>query len=240
MFLRSPLFSATHEPIEVDRLELATLGEVEIAVTGVLFSQKDLDYLAELLHLQRLQPLSQPIEFKASSLLKSLRVGVGNYQYSELKDAIARLDANKVEIRIKKQSVFEGSFIEKFQRDDNSKEYSVLLNPQLLNLFNDGYTRIDVAQRHALRKHMLAKALHGMYSSHATPFPFKVTTIRDLTGSTTKDLSKFRQQLRNALAALKDDVKAISAFTIDSRDLVNVTRVSTPSQQRHMERKRVK
>jgi len=237
--LRSALFSVMKERPAVTRELLATVENVEIIFTGIRLNQKDLDYFQELLHLQRLQPLGQPIRFTASSLLKSMGLGTGKAQYDELKDVIARLGANKTEVRVNKRNVFGRSLIEKFDRDEETQEYLVLLNPLLLNMFDEGYTQVDGAHRQALGKNMLAKALHGLYSTHASPYPVKVDTIRQLTGSNTKDLSKFRQQLRAALTALQD-VGAVQSWEIDKRDLVHVTRVPTLSQQRHLAKKRLK
>lgn len=237
--LRSALFSVMKERPAVTRELLATVENVEIIFTGIRLNQKDLDYFQELLHLQRLQPLGVPFKFTASALLKSMGLGTGKAQYDELKDIIARLGANKTEVRVNKRNVFGRSLIEKFDRDEETQEYVVLLSPLLLNMFEEGYTQLDSNQRHALGKNMLAKALHGLYSTHASPYPVKVDTIRKLTGSNTKDLSKFRQQLRAALTALQE-VGAVLEWEIDKRDLVHVTRVPTLSQQRHLAKKRLK
>lgn len=237
--LRSALFSVMKERPAVTRELLATVENVEIIFTGIRLNQKDLDYFQELLHLQRLQPIGQPIRFTAAALLKTMGLSAGKYQYDELKDVIARLGANKTEIRINKKNVFGRSLIEKFDRDEETQEYLVLLNPLLLNMFDEGYSRYEGAQRYALGKNMLAKALLGLYSTHASPYPVKVETIRSLTGSTTKDLSKFRQQLRGALDAMQK-VGAIVGWEIDKRDLVRVERVPTLSQQRHLSKKRLK
>lgn len=236
--LRSALFSVMKERPAVTRELLATVENVEIIFTGIRLNQKDLDYFQELLHLQRLQPLGVPFKFTAASLLKSMGLGTGKYQYDELKDVIARLGANKTEVRVNKRNVFGRSLIEKFDRDEETQEYVVLLSPLLLNMFEEGYTQLDCTQRHALGKNMLAKALHGLYSTHAAPYPVKVDTIRKLTGSTTKDLSKFRQQLRAALNAM-ENVGALLSWDIDKRDLVHVKRVPSLSQQRHLVKKRL-
>lgn len=236
--LRSALFSVMKDRPAVTRELLASVDNVQIVFTGIRLNQKDLDYYEELLHLQRMQPLGEPIRFTASAFLKSMGQGVGKYQYDELKDVIARLGANKTEVVVNKKNVFGRSLIEKFDRDDETQEYLVLLSPLLMKLFDDGYTQVDWAQRHALGKNMLAKALHGLYATHAAPYPVKVDTIRKLTGSTTKDLSKFRQQLRAALTAMQK-VGSLLEWEIDKRDLVHVKKVATLSQQRHLLKKRL-
>jgi len=81
---------------------------------------------------------------------------------------------------------------------------------------------VDWEQRQSLRS-PLAKYLHRFYSSHVSPFPYKVETIRTLTGSAVESLNKFRQLLRNALEALVE-IEFLDAFYIDSDDLVHVVR----------------
>lgn len=236
--LRSALFSVMKNRPAVTRELLAAVDNVKIIFTGIRLNQKDLDYFEELLHLQRMQPLGEPIRFTASALLKSMGLSAGKYQYDELKDVIARLGANKTEVVVDNKKVFGRSLVEKFDRDEETHEYEVQLNPLLMRMFDAGYTQVDWTQRHALGKNMLAKALHGLYSTHASPYPVKVDTIRKLTGSSTKDLSKFRQQLRAALGALQN-VGAFLSWEIDNRDLVHVKRVATLSQQRHLLKKRL-
>jgi hypothetical protein len=231
--LRSALFSVMKERPAITREVLASVENVKITFTGIRLNQKDLDYFEQLLHLQRMQPLGTPVYFKASALLKAMGLSTGKYQYDELKDVIARLGANKTEVTIDGRNVFGRSLIEKFDRDEETQEYLVLLSPLLLEMFDMGYTQIDWDQRNSLGKNMLAKALHGLYSTHAAPYPVKVDTIRKLTGSSTKDLSKFRQQLREALKLLVD-AGAIVSWEIDKRDLVHVEKVPTASQQRHL------
>lgn len=234
--LRSALFSVMKDRPAVTRELLAAVDNVKIIFTGIRLNQKDLDYFEELLHLQRMYPLGEEIRFTASALLKTMGLSTGKAQYDELKDVMARLQANTTEVTVDNKKTFSRSLIEKANRDEETQEYIVQLSPLLLQMFDDGYTQVDWAQRHALGKNMLAKALHGLYATHASPYPVKVDTIRRLTGSTTKDLSKFRQQLRAALTTLQD-VGALLRWEIDKRDLVHVQKIASISQQRHLLKK---
>jgi hypothetical protein len=69
--------------------------------------------------------------------------------------------------------------------------------------------------------------------------PVKVETLRNLSGSKTAALFKFRQQLRKALGELKA-IGAIASLQIDAADLVTVDRgdAITASQRRHLTRAR--
>lgn len=237
VILRSALFSVMKERPVAKRELLAAVDGIEVRFTGIRLNQKDLDYFEVLLHLQRMQPLGSDIRFTASAFLRAMGLSVGKYQYDELKEVMARLGANTTEITwTKEKKTFAKSLIEGFVRDEETQEYVLRLNPELMKLYQTGYTQIDWHQRQALGKNMLAKALHGLYASHAAPYPFKVETIRTLTASNTKDLSKFRQQLREALKLLVE-TKALLSWEIDSRDLVRVKRVPTVSQQKHLQKR---
>jgi hypothetical protein len=102
-----------------------------------------------------------------------------------------------------------------------------------------GWTAIDWQQRQELRGKPLALWLHGYYATHAKPLPVKVETLRNLSGSKTAALFKFRQQLRKALGELKA-IGAIASWQIDAADLVTVDRgdAITASQRRHLTRAR--
>lgn len=84
-----------------------------------------------------------------------------------------------------------------------TEEYFVEINPRLAVLFmGNRWTTVDAVERRALRRHPLAQWLHAFYSTHAAPYRYKVETIKNLCGSDTEDLWKFRQMLRRAIAEL--------------------------------------
>ena len=102
-------------------------------------------------------------------------------------------------------------------------------------MYKAGWTAIDRDIRQKLRRKPLALWLHGFYSSHAQPYPIKVDTLRELTGSATKEPRKFKQNLKVAFVAL--EAAAGVKGTIDYCDLVTVERKPTPAQVRHIVKK---
>jgi hypothetical protein len=99
------------------------------------------------------------------------------------------------------------------------------------------YTLVDWEQRKRLRGKDLARWLHLYLATHAAPFPVKVATLKDLSGSRVAALRKFRQLLRRALADLQVNGD-ITAWEIDTHDLVHVERgeTVTHSQRQHVAR----
>lgn len=102
---------------------------------------------------------------------------------------------------------------------------------------SDAFTLIDWERRLSLpARAQLARWLHDFYSSHETPFPYKVQTLRQMCGSRTSDLHRFREGLKEALGLVKE-VGLLSDWAIDHRDLVKVEKNNSVSQNRSRLRK---
>jgi hypothetical protein len=206
---------------------IATLSGIEIRYTGEELRQDDQDVFLQIVHLARLIPLGAPVKFTAHAMLKALKWHPNVRSYARLRDTVARLKATGLEVR-GDQRGYSGSLIRDFAwKDDStgesSREWAVRLEPEIAALFGHvAYSQIEWEQRLALGQ--MAKWLHSFYHTHRRPLPIKVDTLRRLCGSATKDLSKFRQLLRDALQELRS-IAFLSDFAIDSkRDLVRVVR----------------
>lgn len=235
-FLRGALFGVSTERKMLQKPTVITAVDgYEIRFLGISFNQTDLDVWEMLLHLARLQPLGTEVEFTAHSLLQKLERGTSGKEHEDLKEQLMRLIGGAVEITwTKEKKAFAGNLVSGYFRDDETGRYVVKFNPDMLTLYDAGHTLIDWNQRMALGKNNLAKWLHGHYASHAKPFAYKVETIMDLCGSTTKRLVDFRISLRAALDKLVK-VGAIQSWTIDPKtDLVEVVNVPSQTQLKHM------
>lgn len=232
--LRGALFAAVQgKGRQVFKREiLASQKGITIRFTGWQLDQSDLDVWEQCLHLARMHPLGTRCDFTANAFLKALGRKTGRSQHEQLKDNFARLSGAVVEITDGRKTYF-GPMIEGGIRDETSRRYVVNLNPQIIALYGTGmWTAIDWQQRHQLTRKPLALWLHGFYASHAEPFPLKVATLHELSGSQTKRLRKFKENLKAAL----DDLQAIGVITsyqIEG-DLVSITRHPSDSQRRHL------
>ena len=234
-FLRSALFgvSSTRKTYK-KRTLIAAVDGYEIRFKGEAFNQTDLDVWETLLHLARLQPLGTEVKFTAHSLLKELGRGTGLSQHEQLKEELMRLITGGVEITwTKEKKAFAGALVSSYFRDEETGHYVVKFNLDMLILYETGHTLIDWSERKALGKNNLAKWLHNHYATHAKPFPYKVETLRDLSGSDTAELRKFRQTLKRALDGLKA-IGAILNWSIDDNDLLHVVRSPSRSQLKHL------
>jgi hypothetical protein len=235
--LRGSLFSVSKQRATAKkRVLLATVDGIEIRFKGERFNQVDLDLWEMLLHLARLQPLGNQVEFSSYSLLKELGRGTGGKDHEDLKEDIARLLGGVVEITWTYDNrTFIGHLVDKAYRDETTQRYVVVFDQKMLGLYEGGYSYIDWSRRKALKGNSLAKWLSGFYASHAQPYPYKVETIKNLCGSNVGRLPDFRRMLKAALDELVR-VGSIKSWKIKD-DLIHVTNTPTLSQSKHLVRK---
>jgi hypothetical protein len=237
-FLRSALFAAIQGKTRrwMKAEFLGSLQGISVRFTGQQLDQSDLDVWEQAVHLTRLHPLGNTCQFTGYAFLKALARSTGNTDYKWLHSTITRLIACAVEIR-SGPKVFTGSLLSSCTRNEGTDLYKLTLDPKTLKLYGwNDWTAIDWEQRQALRRKPLALWLHGFYSSHAAPFPVKIETLRQLSGSATKRLRKFEENLRKALDDL-ETATGIKGTIDDDDDLVTVERLPSRTQQRHLTRK---
>jgi hypothetical protein len=230
--LRGALFAAVKTRRYMEGELLAVQQGLQIRFTGMQLSQSDLDVWEQALHLARQHPLSTRCEFTAHGFLKALGWAKGKKDHERLKGVFRRLAACAVEITHNRLT-YGGSLLE-FYRDEDTDRYRLEINPKIKALYDAGFTQIDWQQRQALRRKPLAQWLHGFLASHAEPFPLKVESLMQWSGSGTREVWKFKQNLKTAL----DELKAIGTITTYefSGDLVTIYRIPSRSQRKHLTR----
>ena len=214
---------------------IATQDGVTIRYTGGQLDQADLDVWEQALHLARTQVLGMKCHFTEKGFLKALGRQTGKSDREWLRYAFARLTATAVEISDGRRTY--GGNLMNFYRDEDTGRTALEINPKLARFFGRSqWTQIDWGQRQQLRGKPLALWLHGFYASHAAPYPLTVAYLHKLSGSQTKQVWKFKQNLTKALRDLQD-AGAIKAFEIRD-DLVHVWTIPSPSQQKHLASRR--
>jgi TrfA protein len=230
-FLRSALFPAIQSKDRrwMDKELVASQEGATVRFTGKQLNQEDLTLWETLVHMARQHPLGNTCEFTAHTILKAMQLGTGGREHERLHDGITRLIACAVEIRIKKRGElhgkkFTGSLIEGSIEDESSKHYRVRLSRDMMNLYGENdWTAIDWKQRLRLRKKSLAQWLHCYYSSHRAPYPVKLETLREFSGSRNDQAADFKRKVRAALDELVT-IGFLESFSIDG-DTVTVKRV---------------
>jgi hypothetical protein len=244
-FLRSAIFSGKEqrgrEQNELTEIrQVAALDGIAIGFAGERLDQIDLDLWENITHIARLQQLGEECRVTAYQLLRMLGKSDNGFNRAELHKSMIRLMANTVEVSFKGEGAFSGHLIQNMLRTKD-KAYVIWLDPKILNLFGrDQFSHIDWAVRQSLGRNALAKWIHGFYSSHASPYPIKVTTLQELSGCGNMELRNFKVNLKGALKKVHDackDAGQIFDFEIDQDQNVHINKSMTLSQSRHVTKK---
>src|SRR5713101_6390104 len=190
---------------------LATVADREIRFDGEQLNQDDHDLLMQMVFMAQNKPLGSWVMMPSYAILQALGRQIGGKQYRELRADILRLARAMVIIRNTetKREMFGHRLIAKAELDEKTRHWIYRLDPDLREIYGDiTHTLIDWDQRLALKGKDLARWLQLYIVSHAKPFPVKVATLRDLSGSRAKALKNFRSKLRLALDDLvnNDDI----------------------------------
>lgn len=234
VILRSALFPATNKRRWLDNKLIASLDGVEIRFQGKSLTQKHFDTWAEVVHLARNHPLGGECSFTAYGLLKAQKLGTGSSDYKQLDDELTDL-LQPVIITWNKKT-YKGGLIYRVKKDEDTKRYKVLLDPDIIKLFSpDEYTLMDWEQRRQLGRSPLAKAVHNHIISHASMFAYTLEKWRELTGST-EDLKQYRRRFKKVLHLLKKKGIIQDGYIDPKTDLVHIKRGAgiSASQQRYL------
>jgi hypothetical protein len=222
-FVRSALFPAI-QPNKAHYVRGETIfsqNGFKITFTGRQLTQCDLDVYEGIMHIARGTQEGNKVRFTAYQLLKLIHRHTGKSQYKWLLDVLQGLTATAVSIEREGKKVFWGSLLPKGSADLEDGKFTVELSREMIQLFSRGYTVIESDHRRQLAGKHLAKALHGWICSHEKPYSVSVQFLHDLTGSDTKVLKKFRQNLKVALGDIRA-TGAIFDWNIDDSDKVHI------------------
>jgi TrfA protein len=235
--LRSAVFSAgkpASKRVVHDDALLPILPPYAVYYSGPQLYQPDLDVWLELLHRCRLTPLG----LSATVSMRSLLRGLGRAQNEKshlytLESARAltkaTINARRRDARGRLIAEHAGHLLEEFLWDAQLGVWTVKLNQRIAAMFApDEHTWLGASARRELGKGYLAKWLHGYFSTHREPHPISVERLRDLSGTSTKQLRDFRGALRRALAEVarveRADGRRFEWRVVPESDLVEVSR----------------
>ncbi len=240
--LRSALFGAIAKGKRrfMKDEQIAAVEGVEISYTGERLDQGDLDVWESVLHLARSQSLGDECRVTSYALLKLMGKTDSGKNRATLRTRIIRLRANAVTIKQGRYSYI-GGLVDEAYKDEETQVWVIVLNPKLHALYAaDQFTQVDWSVRQALDGKPLAQWLHSFYASHAKPYPMRIETLLQLSGSENSELRSSRQKLRKALDAVIEACEALGqpfSYAVQG-DLVHVERAPSASQQKHLARPR--
>ena len=229
-FIRSALFAAIQgkDRAYLKEVTIASQEGITVKFTGMQLNQDDLTVWETLVHLAKQHPLGNICSFTAHGILSALELNKGGDEHKRLHSAILRLMACAVEIKGLSQP-YAGSLLEEALGDENSPNYTVRLNRNLIKLFGETeWTAIDWQQRKLLRRKPLAQALHAYYSSHRQPFSVSLAFLQRITGSRNQQKAGFKVKLRAALKELME-IGFLQSYAIEG-ERVTVQRLAALTQ----------
>lgn len=195
----------------------ATFTGYTVKYTGEQLDQSDLDVWLECLQRSQNTQLGHIVRFSERDFLRSIERNTGKTDHEWLKSVFLRLRANDVEISDGKYT-YMGSLIFEQYRDEETGDNCLVLNPKIAACFGDaGWTGMNKTFRLQLKGKPLTLWLYGFYSSHAKPLPMKVSTMREMSGSS-NTLKDFKYKLKKSLSELASVTNW--QCKIDENDLV--------------------
>lgn len=205
------LYSALFAPIRkgarqaVQREKIASINGYKITYTGFRLDQADLDVFEHVLHMFRAGTggaLGHAVQFSTREMLKAIGRDAGKSQRDWLLRSLSRLQACAVEIQ-KEHLAYSGALIQEIARNDHDGTQTIVLNPRLTALFDQGYSQISWKQRQLLSKRPLAQWLHGFISNQQRPLSFKLEDLAKYAESGYTRDRDFRTALDEAAADIR-------------------------------------
>lgn len=236
--LRGALFSATQGKNRrmCQREVIATTDNYEIRYTGISLNQADLNLWETIMHIARNNAAGEESTFSIYEILKHMGKDNSSKDYESLKKSLARLRSADVEITIKGENTYFGPLCGiAGELDKKTDSYRFKFFEGLICLFDSGWSKLDYQHRKTLKDKPLALWLHGLFCSHAKPYPIKVETIHRLCGSDTKELKSFKRALKKALSELVS-TGYLKSFEFDG-DLLKVKKTPSKSQLKHLKKR---
>ena len=219
---------------------------VRVEFKGEQLNQDDHDTLLQLVAMANHKAFGVDICQAVNAVLRGIGRTTHQEQRRQLFDQISRLVSGTIRLTTP-STRYEGHLLDDASTPHDQAELpqyrrhiAYRLNPKFARLYAESsFTLFDIQERSKIkgRGSELAKWLHLWIIGNAQQYPHKVETIRELCGSTIKDIHSFRQTLRRALDLLKE-AGIITAWQIDPQsDLVTIERTPSESQQKHITKK---
>lgn len=205
-------------------------ANVRLTFTGVELRAADDELVwQQLLHYARNFGPENWIEFTASQLCRDLGWPQNATYRQKVRQSILTLHAASILVERTEPGSQRGMpfrFVDKFEFETIEGEalprWRVSLGRQLVLWFG-GYQFTRLELRGYRQLDPIARRIADYVCSHAAPYAVKIDTLRDMCGSESAVLNRWRHQVKGALAQLQQH-GFIESFSIDANDLVTMVR----------------
>ena len=159
-FARSALFAARKGTGKeyLERVPIFSQQGFTVTYSGPRLTQDHLDVFDGIMHLAREMPEGNIVRFTARGLLKLIGRRTSGRDHERLLRTLEQLTTTAVNIKRDDGAVYWGSLLPEGTAKPENGQYTVVINRQLIKLFEHGFTVIEWQQRKALTRKPLAQA----------------------------------------------------------------------------------
>lgn len=216
---KSALFTVRHPatPRRALNQELifAIPNELTVHYTGVeLRAADDLLVWLQVLEYAKDRVLGEPVRFSLYALCKDLGWPTNGKYYEKCRGCLARLQGTSLWITAHSKRIARGlSFLHSVtvvDTDTARAKVEVTIDPHLARLFSDKHARVIWEPYRSLSP--TARRLYDYLASHPTPHPIRLETLREMFGSDSERMNKWREQIRRACGELLEHGLAEAAY----------------------------
>ena len=221
-FLRSALFGVTKKGrrVHYDGEQLATVGNMRIAYTGLALDQHDYDVWMHMVHRAHEHGMGAKVLFTLRSFLDDLSWDKSGKSMSRLRTIFDRLFSATVVIEMDKAR-FKGHLVDaiSYSTDTTDENYYFRLSPEMAMFFAEENTAYVTIEDRKNVRGMLAKWLHAYIVADKNSLPVPIDQLWTLSRSGAAKRSTFVQSLRAALDELVACKVIESSYKIDAHYL---------------------
>ncbi|MCP4049432.1 MAG: hypothetical protein GY730_01820, partial [bacterium] len=183
----------------------------KIRVRGYQFTQYDLDVLLEVFYRainpENYRSGNYSFDYASYNFLKAIGRSHCGANHKILDNSFTLLNSSEVEIEYDKHIVYAGKMIDTYRQPIRRKKGTIGINPDIINVFEENYIRVDLAFRQKLKTD-LAKWKYNYVSSQRgtvqNPHWINLENIQTLCGSTDTKFRQFRMNFKNTEPSFTD------------------------------------
>lgn len=229
-FGRSAIFTIRNKKVPRAALQRAHIyhinDDVEITYSGIeLRADTDELVFAQVLEYAKRTPLGEPVTFTFYQICTDMGWPVSGRYYKQAESCLTRLQASAIQFSSHRIGRLESvSLIRRFRvldRGTRASRCQVEIDTEIVVLFaGDHYSKFVWEKYRKLTP--TARRMFDYFATHRKPYPLKLETFRLICGSDSVRSKKWREQVNEACAELRDSGLVESAWV--NEDLVHCQR----------------
>jgi hypothetical protein len=184
-----------------------------------LGASDDLLIWMQILHYGRTIPLGHRIDISINRLCKDIGWSSSKIYYERCRNSIRRLKNGVVFLR--RRDLKFNLLAQPIDSDNPQLPLEIAIDPALGTLLSERHVRVNWKIYRQL--HPIGRRLYDYLASHPTPHPIRLETLAQYFGTDSRRLPRWKNQVKEACARLKESGVAAKAY-INDRGLVVLER----------------